>query len=80
MTGAETRASRSLRAPQRGMPSENADKYDELFRKGKTYSNRCRSVSLLLLKCADDGVDRIIEQAGSILTRGYKIRRSVAIA
>ena len=57
-----------------------ADKCDKLFQAGKTHCNRCRSRFLLLLECPDDGVDRIIEQAGSFLTRGYEIRRSVAMA
>ena len=80
MTGAETRASRLLRAPQQGTPSENVDKCEELFQESKTYCNRCRCRFLLLFECVDDGVDRVIEQAGSFLTRGYEIRRSVAMA
>jgi hypothetical protein len=80
MTGAETRASRLLRAPQQGTPSENADQCDELFQNGKTHGNRSRSRFLLLLESVDDSVDRIIEQVSSFLTRGCEIRRSVAMA
>ena len=34
----------------------------------KTHSNRRRSKFLLFLESADDGVERIVEQAGGFLT------------
>lgn len=73
MSGVETRASRSLRTPQQEMPSEDVDQYDGLFQVSRTHGNGRGGRFQLLLKCTNDSVDRITEQASGFLTTGHEI-------
>ena len=57
------------------MPSENEDKRDELIPRGKAHCNRRRCRFLLLFECTDDGINRLIKQAGGFYTGVYNIRR-----